>query len=128
MHAVNSSVQLSIHNMRDVLNLVYDARSKWLEIGVQLGIIFGTLEAIREDHPKDCDKCLTELLNTWLKGTNPSPTWKALADALRAKATAVQVKVVSKGEDQEGMWSTNVTHTHCPHYSAHSILSNRLNC
>ena len=91
---MNSTEQLSIGNLRDVLNRVYDARSKWCEIGVQLCINAGTLDAIKEDHQGDCGKCLETLLCTWLRGSDPSPSWKALADALKSPPVEVKVKVV----------------------------------
>ena len=100
---MNSTEQLSIGNLRDVLNHVYDARSKWREIGVQLRINAGTLEAIKKDHQGDCYECLEKLLRVWLRGNDPSPSWKALADALKAPPVQVKVKVVSKHD--KGMWS-----------------------
>ena len=75
---------------------MYDACSKWFEIGVQLGIKHGKLKEIEKNHLGDCGQCLTTLLSTWLYDVDPIPTWKALADALRSRP--VQVKVVSKRE------------------------------
>ena len=90
----------------DVFNLMYDARSKWHEIGVQLQINYGTLEAIKKDYRGDCSECLVTLLSTWLRGDDPSPSWKALADALKAPPVQVQVKVISKHD--KGMWSATI--------------------
>ena len=43
----------------------------------------GTLDAVKINHREDCDECYTEVLKRWLRN-DLSPTWRALADALRA--------------------------------------------
>ena len=74
---------LSSGELNTVLNLTWDARSKWYNIGLGLGISVGTLDAVKKDHREYCDECYTEVLKRWLRN-DLSPTWRALADALRA--------------------------------------------
>ena len=57
--------------------------AKWQNIGVLLKIPGGRLETIRHDERNEADNCLRSMLNEWLKQTNPSPTWAALADAVK---------------------------------------------
>ncbi len=75
---------LGIINLKRVRTLLYTVRAKWYDIGVELEIHSGTLESIKRQYsdPKDC---LNEMIKEWLKSINPRPTWKALADALKAE-------------------------------------------
>ena len=73
---------LSSEELITVLNLTWDARSKWYNIGLKLGISVDTLDAVKIYHREDCDECYTEVLKRWLRN-DLSPTWSALADALR---------------------------------------------
>ena len=75
--------KLSSGDLHTVLNLTWDARSKWYNIGLNVGIPVGTLKAVNKTHRGDCDECYTAMLDEWLRN-HPSPTWRALEDALRA--------------------------------------------
>ena len=69
-------------NMREVLDLAWDYRDKWMFIGIALGIDMGTLKAIRKNNT-DVEDCLVELLNTWL--CCPKATRSALTTALQSR-------------------------------------------
>ena len=56
---------------------------KWRRIGVMLEIEAGELDKIKLDNTSDCEECLQEMLNLWLK-VNPKPSWSTMADALEA--------------------------------------------
>ena len=73
---------LSSGELPTVQNLTWEARSKWYNVGLCLGISVDTLDAVKTNHREDCDKCYTEVLKIWLRNDS-SPTWRALADALR---------------------------------------------
>lgn len=60
----------------------YTARVKWYNIGLGLEVSVDTLDSIRERWDDDGDR-LREMFKPWLKGINPTPTWKALIAALR---------------------------------------------
>ena len=75
--------QLSSGDVATVQNLTWDARSQWYNIGLNLGISTGSLDAIKKTHHGDCEECYTKVLSEWLRN-HPRPTWSALADALRA--------------------------------------------
>ena len=69
------------------LEEVYDARSKWYDIGIMLKIPVSTLNSIRAQYhdPKDA---LREMLTVWLNSVDPKPTWRALVDVLQSKVVA----------------------------------------
>ena len=62
--------------------MLFPARAKWKNIGIELEVDMGTLNTIEEHCRSDPDKCLPEMLDHWLKQVNPSPSWEALAEAL----------------------------------------------
>ena len=70
---------------------MWDARSQWFHIGLQLSVGVGNLQAIKKDHQESGER-LTEMLLVWLR-TDPSPTWKALVDALNAPSVGVLVQL-----------------------------------
>lgn len=85
-------VALKPANLKDVFNSVYPARCRYYNIGLNLGIDIGTLEAIKHDERDQSDPCLSTLLKYWLHNiTNPLPSWKALSDALRAPNVGIDV-------------------------------------
>ena len=62
--------------------LLHDVRSKWYNIGVQLNINTGTLDAIRREW-YDCGDCLREMIKHWL--SSGYPTIDALMEALSSE-------------------------------------------
>ena len=62
--------------------MLYPAQAKWKNIGIELEVDMGTLNAIEEHCRSDPDKSLPEMLDHWLKQVNPPPSWEALAEAL----------------------------------------------
>ena len=88
--------------MIDVLDLLKRCgfqRTKWQELGLRLGLLKDTLDAIEMKHRGDVYHCLTECLSQWLRkvdnvdsrgGTNLD----SLSDALRSmNETAVAEKL-----------------------------------
>ena len=58
----------------------------WFELGLALGLYYGTLKFIQSEHSND-DKCLTETLAAWLKQKDRVPeqgvpSWNSLTRAL----------------------------------------------
>lgn len=62
---------------------MYEARTKWYDIGIELKLSIGTLDTIREDFNRAAD-CLREMCIHWLKRTDPNPSWEALTKALKS--------------------------------------------
>ena len=76
------SLFLDLDSLPYLQDELYEIRSKWYDIGVQIGIEIGTLQTIRNDS-SDSGEALRELLTYWLK--NGTPTWEALFKALRSR-------------------------------------------
>ena len=68
-------------SLRDVRGLLNEVRRKWYSIGIELNLDIEKLDNIESTY-KEPERCLIEMIKLWLKSTNPS--WKALADALKA--------------------------------------------
>ena len=83
---MNSLSALGLNDLAEVVNEVFNARAKWYDIGLNLGVPVGTLNAIRVQYRDNPQDCLREVLMVWLKAVDPQPTWKALVDALQSKA------------------------------------------
>ena len=61
--------------------------TKWLSLGLQLGLLMTTLKNIEEQYGKDVNRCLLECLTLWLQRVDKvdekgGPTWDTLATAL----------------------------------------------
>ena len=97
--AAKSTSKLEDANLKCVRELVWNARSQWFEIGIQLNFCSGDLAAIKQNHQLDCGDCFTALLTQWLRRSNPTPTWKALVDAMNSHTVKVKVKLESKGRN-----------------------------
>ena len=77
MYAVN----LVPGNLEKVCDLVWDASSKWIDLGVQLHIKAAELKVI-EMKCTDAGSCLKEMISTWLRMIDPPPSWEGLMTAL----------------------------------------------
>ena len=75
--------QLSVDDLPVVMEELSDIRVKWYDIGLQLRMSVGTLDAIKEQY-NDPSHCLREALKTWLKTCPSPPTWSNIIDALRS--------------------------------------------
>ena len=71
-------------NLREMLELTWSYRSRWMFIGIQLGIDMGTLDAIRYDY-RDIGDCLREILICWLRRIDPMPTRSAINKAIQSE-------------------------------------------
>ena len=76
--------ELSIDDIGDVLEAVWEARVKWYNIGLKLGISAGTLDSISKANNQNPDDCLTAMIKDWLKNGKPKPSWAQLAKALKS--------------------------------------------
>lgn len=61
--------------------LLGNLRAQWRAIGRKLGVPEHDLEAIKEDFPSCCRRCMIEMLATWCQRANCN--WSALITALR---------------------------------------------
>ena len=75
-------VDLVPDNLKDVQDLVWDARTKWSNLGLELGIKIADLEVIGKNNRSDVDTCFKKMLLMWLRMVDPFPSWEGLVLAL----------------------------------------------
>ena len=71
---------------------LWDARSKWYNIGLQLHMKASDLDSIKLQNMGNPDECITQLLKTWLQQRRPPPTWNAIITALRSPTVGLPNK------------------------------------
>ena len=81
---------LTIDDLSEVLNEIWDARSKWKLIGLQLHFKMTDLEPIEMTRKGAVDECFIEMLTLWLRRADPPPTWSALVAALKRRMVGFQ--------------------------------------
>ena len=73
-------------DLSEVRDALFDVRSKWANIGIEL-LNKNDTDAIKQQHSSlDPVDCLTEMLSIYLKKDYPVPSWDAIIAALRARA------------------------------------------
>ena len=90
--------QLSVNDLPVVMEQLNDTRAKWYDIGLQLRMSVGTLDAIKKDCNSTSD-CLRETLTTWLKTCPSPPTWSNILGALRT-STVAEVRLAADLEQK----------------------------
>ena len=70
-------------NLKTLQSELHPVSHKWYSFGVQLQVPINTLKCIKAEISK-MDQCLLKMLISWLKGTNPPPTWNILTEALES--------------------------------------------
>ena len=63
---------------------IYDARTKWYDIGLELKIDAASLDAIEMENRGNVQDCLRNVLKIWLRRPQPRPTWEALMESLKS--------------------------------------------
>ncbi len=53
--------------------------------GLELGMNYGDLAAIKQRNGNDPDECFKDLLSHWLNQAEPKPTWEAIVSALESQ-------------------------------------------
>ena len=70
-------------NLPKVRDLIHKARSKWYDLGLELGVEEETLKTIRKDNNYETEACFRDMLSAWLKMVDPCPSWEGLIAALK---------------------------------------------
>ena len=78
--------KLSLSDLKTVRDALYEARSKWEDIGIELGLGKNDTDAIKREKSNNVGDCFREMLSTYLKRDNPEPSWSSIIAALRARA------------------------------------------
>ena len=77
------AVDLVSGNLGKVQDLIWDARPKWFNLGLNLNIDQATLTAIKQSN-SNVDDCFRDMLLEWLKSVEPP--WEELLVALRKRS------------------------------------------
>ena len=80
-----------VDDLAPVQEAVWEGRTKWYNIGLQLGLSPESLDAIERTKHHVIDDCFTETLKVWLRGSGNRPSWRCLARALRARTVGLVV-------------------------------------
>ena len=88
----------TIGDLATVHDLVYPALTNWYNIGLQLKLPAYELDAIERSRGEDGDH-LRDTLKKWLKRNSPTPTIKALVDALKSSPVG-ESRLASEVEDK----------------------------
>ena len=75
---------LTINDLGDVLEAVWEARSKWYNIGLKLGTSAGSLDSVSLAGRDNPDLCVTAMIKDWLNNSKLRPTWAAVTKALKS--------------------------------------------
>ena len=67
-----------------VVNAIWEARAKWQNIGLALGIPYSDIEVVKKDSPGDAEECFRSVIRLWLTREDPRPTWAALVEVLKS--------------------------------------------
>ena len=107
--------RLTIDDLAAVHSKAWRARSKWYNIGLQLGLTADDLDCIRMDY-HDTDSCFTEMLKQWLR-QSIEKTWDRLIKALRSEtvnygALADSI-IAAQGESATSWVDHDPTPEHC---------------
>ena len=70
-------------NLSKVRNVIWDAKTEWYDLGLELNLSESTLQTIKKDNPTDVKACFREMLSKWLKMVDPLPSWEGLLEALK---------------------------------------------
>ena len=83
---------LTTYELAKVQRAVWEGRAKWYNIGLELGLTAGTLDAIQLTNKHIVDECFRAMLKEWLimRKTELLPTWSRLAKALRAPPVGLE--------------------------------------
>ena len=81
--------RLSSEDLSKVLSTLHEARTKWCNIGLGIGIDPTTIEAIGINNRDNVDDCFRELLVTWLRKGNSKCTWATLVAVLKSKTVGL---------------------------------------
>ena len=81
---------LTVNDLASVQRAVWEGRAVWYNLGLELGILSGTLDAIKLANQSDPGYCFTETLKLWLRSYELRPSWSSLARSLRAPPVGLE--------------------------------------
>ena len=79
-------------SLKSALMLLLPLASKWQTIGTLLDIDQGKLRSIKHNE-QEADDRLREMLDTWLRQTDPLPSWGTLAEVVKPFDPSIAEKI-----------------------------------
>ena len=67
----NSSDCFTTQDLSKILSKCWEARTKWMNIGLQLKLVKSELDTIQVKCKDDPDKCFIAMLDSWLRTNRP---------------------------------------------------------
>ena len=83
-----TSGYLGLSDLRRVQNTLWEARTQWYNLGLDLDIGPDSLDSIELANSGKPDRCFRAMLTKWLR-EHHRPTWSALAEALRSPSVGL---------------------------------------
>ena len=90
--------RLTLSSLATVRHALFDIRSKWEDIGIEL-LSKNDTDAIKKEKCNNVVDCLTEMLTVYLKRAKPEPSWRSIIAALKAKAVGESQKAKELEEE-----------------------------
>jgi hypothetical protein len=87
---VTESGLLTEADLAKVQRAVWEARAKWYNLGLELGLTAGTLDAIQQTNANNVDNCFRAMLKEWLRKLELFPTSSSLDRSLRAPPVGLE--------------------------------------
>ena len=79
---------LEPNDLRKVQHILWEARTQWYNLGLELNIPPDSLDSIQLANQQNPDYCFRAMLTKWLR-EHQRPTWSALAEALRSPSVGL---------------------------------------
>lgn len=101
-HIINIDSKLSEKDFKHVYQSLYKVRTKWADIGLELGVNYRDIRAIEYDQRLDCDGGLRAMLYKRFDSGEPL-SWRLICRALRQHT----VGEACIAEEIESAWLSN---------------------
>ena len=77
---------IDVSHLNDVRKLIIDVADEWMNLGLELGILYTTLRKIDHEERGRIESCKREMIAAWLRGDDNAreQTWSTLVDALKS--------------------------------------------
>ena len=90
---ISNQITMETPTQENLCNKAWKARTKWENIGLQLGLMEDDLDAIKRDNHDRSEDCFREIIKKWLLQTGGS--WRKLIAALNHETVGYCVLAIS---------------------------------
>ena len=93
MISSNNADVLSITHLDQVQRAIWEGRTEWRNLGLELKLSPDTLKAISRKYSQSVNDCFVEMLSKWLR-SGCRPTWEDMISALRSPVVGLQALAI----------------------------------